>query len=294
MSRERGLPLSIGSSLLNSSNKEIPAPDNPETDPRPYALPALVDEGTAAPELLRLDLIDESLGGERPVIVALPPADIRPGRRFRVVYMQDGQNLFDPATSFAGDWQLGSTLAHHARVGLYVIVIAVYNGHERRLDEYSPFVDPIRGGGGAGRYLEFLTDRLKPLIDRTFPTLPGREFTSIAGSSLGGLFSLYAHFQRPDIFGSTAVLSPALWFADHAIHEYISDAPAVGGRIYLDAGSDEGPDELVDTRRLRDQLLARGYRLDDTLRYVEEEGAEHHESRWAARFRRALPFILGA
>jgi predicted alpha/beta superfamily hydrolase len=262
--------------------------------PQPHNLPSLLDEGSAAPELLHIDVSDEALGGERSVIVALPPAAVRTGQRFRVVYMQDGQNLFDPATSFAGDWQLGSTLAHHARVGLHVIVVAVYNGRERRLDEYTPFVDQIRGGGRAGEYLEFVTERLKPMIDETFPTLPGREFTSVAGSSLGGLFSLYAHFERPDVFGSSASLSPSLWFADHAIHEYISSAPAVGGRIYLDAGSEEGPDELVDTGRLRDQLLARGYRLDDTLRYVEEEGAEHHESRWAARFRRALPFILGA
>ena len=104
---------------------------------------------------------------------------------------------------------------------------------------------------------------------------------------------MYAHFRRPDIFGASAVLSPALWFADGAIHRYITEAPAVGGRIYLDVGIEEGPDELADVRRLRDQLIARGYRLDDTLRYVEEEGADHHESRWGGRFREALPFLLG-
>ena len=67
----------------------------------------------------------------------------------------------------------------------------------------------------------------------------------------------------------------------------------MGGRIYLDVGIEEGPDEVADVRRLRDQLIARGYRLDDTLRYVEEEGADHHESRWGGRFREALPFLLG-
>ena len=235
-----------------------------------------------------------ALGGERIVIVALPPAAARvTGRRFRVVYMHDGQNLFDPDTSFAGDWQLGPTLAHHARLGRYAIVVAVYNGRERRITEYTAFEDPVRGGGGADEYLTFLAETLKPLVDGRFPTLPGREFTSIAGSSLGGLLSLYAHFRRPDIFGASAVLSPSLWFADGAIHQYITHAPAVGGRIYLDVGIEEGPDEVADVRRLRDELVARGYRLDDTLRYVEEEGAEHHESRWGSRFRDALPFILG-
>ncbi len=235
-----------------------------------------------------------ALGGERDVIVALPPAAARvAGRRFRVVYMQDGQNLFDPDTSFAGDWALGPTLAHHARLGRHAIVVAVYNGLERRITEYTPFEDPVRAGGGADQYLAFLAGTLKPLVDRTFPTLPGREFTAIAGSSLGGLLSIYAHFRRPDIFGASAVLSPSLWFADGAIHQYITDAPAVGGRIYLDVGIEEGPDEVADVRRLRDQLVARGYRLDHTLRYVEEEGADHHESRWGDRFRDALPFILG-
>ena len=242
---------------------------------------------------MHLDVRDELLGADREVLVALPPVAIRDGRRFRVVYMQDGQNLFDPETSFAGDWQLGATLAHHAREGRHLIVVAIYNGRERRLAEYTPFVDPVRGGGGAEDYLTFLTETLKPLVDRSYPTLPGREFTSIAGSSLGGLLSAYAHFRRPDVFGASAVMSPSLWFADGAIHQYISEAPAVGGRIYLDVGIDEGPDEVADVRRLRDQLVDRGYRLDDTLRYVEEEGAEHHEARWARRFRDALPFILG-
>ena len=93
------------------------------------------------------------------MIVALPPVAARAaGRRFRVVYMHDGQNLFDRETSFAGDWQLGPTLAHHARLGTYFIVVAVYNGRERRVVEYTPFEDAVRGGGAADEYLNFLTD----------------------------------------------------------------------------------------------------------------------------------------
>ena len=283
------------SPLLHLPDADAPLRPTLPPEARPYPLPALDDEGADAPELLQLERVAHpALGGERDVIVALPPVAARAvGRRFRVVYMHDGQNLFDPDTSFAGDWQLGPTLAHHARLGTYFIVVAVYNGRDRRLAEYTPFEDPVSGGGAADDYLAFLTETLKPLVDARFPTLPGREFTSIAGSSLGGLLSIYAHFRRPDVFGSSAVMSPALWFADGAIHQYITDAPAVGGRIYLDVGIEEGPDELADVRRLRDQLIARGYRLDDTLRYVEEEGADHHESRWGGRFREALPFLLG-
>ena len=261
---------------------------------RPHVLPHLDDE-PEAPQLLRLEgLSAEALGGDREVLVALPPAPVLPGRRFPVVYMHDGQNLFDPETSYAGDWGVGGTLAHYARRGRYAIVVAVYNARERRIDEYGPFADVVRGGGGGERYLDFLTGALKPLVDRHFPTLPGREFTVIAGSSMGGLLSLYAHFRHPEVFGASGVLSPSLWFADGAIYDYIQRAPAVGGRIYLDVGTEEGDDELADARRLRDLLIERGYRLDANLRYVEDEGADHGESWWGPRLRAALPFLLGS
>jgi predicted alpha/beta superfamily hydrolase len=251
--------------------------------------------GADTPELVHLeDFSSPVLEGRRDVLVALPPHSVRPGRRFPVVYMHDGQNLFDPATSFAGDWGVGGTLEHHARQGRYAIVVAVYNGRERRRYEYSPFPDIVHGGGGGADYLDMLIGELKPRIDGAFPTLPGREFTAIAGSSLGGLLSLYALFERPEIFGAAGVLSPSLWFADNAVVEYISHAPAVGGRIYLDIGTEEGPDEVADARRLRDLLVRRGYRLDDTLRYFEDEGANHNESWWGPRLRAALPFLLGA
>jgi predicted alpha/beta superfamily hydrolase len=189
---------------------------------------------------------------------------------------------------------VGGTLAHYARKGRYAIVVAVYNARDRRIDEYGPFVDMVRGGGGGDTYLDFLAGGLKPLIDREFPTLPGREFTLMAGSSMGGLLSLYAHFRRPDVFGASGVLSPSLWFADGAIYDYIERAPAVGGRIYLDVGTEEGDDEVGDARRLRDLLIERGYRLDMNLRYVEDEGADHNESWWGPRLRAALPFLLGS
>lgn len=251
-------------------------------------------EAPDAPEVVHLtDFQSDVLEGQREVLVALPPREVREGRRFPVVYMHDGQNLFDPATSFAGDWGVGGTLEHHARQGRYAIVVAVYNGRERRRNEYAPFSDPAHGGGGGRAYLDMLVGELKPRIDAAFPTLPGREFTAIAGSSLGGLLSLYAHFERPETFGAAGVLSPSLWFADHAISEYIRHAPAVGGRIYLDIGTEEGQEGLADARRLRDLLVQRGYRLDETLRYFEDEGAGHSESRWGPRLRSALPFLLG-
>jgi predicted alpha/beta superfamily hydrolase len=247
------------------------------------------------PDVIHIsDFESPTLEGQRQVVVALPPEAVRAGKRFPVVYMHDGQNLFDPATSYAGDWGVGGTLEHHARRGRYAIVVAVYNGRERRQFEYSPFDDVVHGGGGGDRYLRMLIDELKPRIDAEFPTLPGREFTAIAGSSLGGLLSLCALFSRPETFGAAGVLSPSLWVAGNAVLEYIRHAPAVGGRIYLDIGTEEGPNQLANARKLRDLLVSRGYRLDDTLRYLEDEGADHNESWWGPRLKAALPFLLGA
>ena len=143
-------------------------------------------------------------------------------------------------------------------MGIEAIVVGIPNMGRRRRYEYSPFHDPVHGGGGGDRYLRFLCETLKPRIDAAFPTLRDRQSTAVAGSSLGGLISLYALFRRPETFGVAGALSPALWFAGGAIFDYLRRAPAPGGRIYLDIGTAEGDDELREARQLRDLLVERG------------------------------------
>jgi predicted alpha/beta superfamily hydrolase len=208
--------------------------------------------------------------------------------------MQDGQNLFDPTTSFAGDWGLQAGLDGLPGKGAKPIVVAIPNAGDDRIAEYSPFADSVAGGGLGDRYLEFVADTLKPIIDRDFRTNPGREGTGIAGSSMGGLISLYGYFRRPETFGFVAALSPSLWFADRAIFPFVETAPYIPGRIYLDIGTDEGSASLANARRMRDFLLEKGYREGLTLRWVEEAGAGHHEAVWGRRFKTAVPFLLTA
>src|SRR5437879_3681147 len=157
----------------------------------------------------------------RNLLVYTPASYARGDARYPVVYMQDGQNLFDPATSFEGDWGIRATLADLAQTGLEAIVVGIPHQGKRRPFEYSPFVDPVNGGGGGEQYLAFVVETVKPLVDRGFRTLRNRGQTVIAGSSLGGLISLYAFFRHPDVFGAAGVLSPALWFAGGAILRYI-------------------------------------------------------------------------
>jgi predicted alpha/beta superfamily hydrolase len=228
----------------------------------------------------------------RDVVVALPPSYPEGDRRYPVVYMHDGQNLFDPATSFAGDWDLLATLAEAARDGVEAIVVGIANKGRFRRYEYSPFRDETHGGGDGDRYLGFVADTVRPLVDAGFRTLPGPEHTAMAGSSLGGLISLYALYRRPELFGSAAALSPSVWFADGALLDLVADEPLPAGRIYLDLGTAEAPTLVDEVRRLRDLLEERGLTEGDRFRYVEDEDADHNETHWGRRFRQALPFLL--
>lgn len=246
------------------------------------------------------DVFSPELGNRRDLLVLLPPSWPREGRRWPVLYMQDGQNLFDAATSFAGEWGVDETMPALSEEGLEAIVVAIPNTGKDRLDEYSPFPDPGHGGGKGDAYLEFLVSRVKPIVDAEFPTDPSREATGILGSSMGGLISLYAFFRRPEVFGSCGALSPAFWFARGAIFETVRQSPRVPGRIYLDTGTREmgrarfwrGP-RRSSVAEMHALLRHKGYSDLADLRYFEEKGGEHNEAAWGRRLPAALRFLLG-
>jgi isoamylase len=233
------------------------------------------------------------LDNQRDVLVYLPPSYHSGRRSYPVLYMHDGQNLFDPDTSYAGDWGMGRILDAAASRGLEAIVVGVPNMAAERLDEYSPYADSTSGGGGRGlAYAAFLTGTLKPLVDRRFRTRQSREHTVIAGSSMGGLISLYALFRMPGTFGAAGVLSPSLWFAGGAIFSDIDRAAFTPARIYLDIGALEGAEHVANARRMRDLLVAKGYRPGRELRWLESRCGRHDERSWGRRFARALPWLL--
>ena len=232
------------------------------------------------------------LANTRDILVYLPESYDRTSRSYPVIYMHDGQNLFDPATSFAGDWGLLAHLAEASLQQVEPIIVAIPNVGEYRILEYSPFPDHKVGGGQGDRYLDFVIETVKPRIDESFRTIPGRGGTGIAGSSMGGLISLFGFFRRPEVFGYVGALSPSLWFAGGAIFPFVEAAPPVPGRIYLDIGTDEGAESLANARRMHQLLLRKGYREGRDLRWVEEAGAGHTEAVWGRRFKAALPFLL--
>jgi predicted alpha/beta superfamily hydrolase len=233
------------------------------------------------------------LGNARDLLVYLPPSYHDGDHRYPVIYMHDGQNLFDPATSFAGEWQVDQTLEQAAsEEGLEVIVVAIPNMGAERSNEYSPFLDPKHGGGKGELYLRFLVETVKPIIDADFRTRAERASTGVAGSSMGGVISLYAFFRYRHVFGFAGIMSPALWFADRAVLRWVERQPFAGGRLYIDVGMREGQKTVNDVLRLRDVLQTKGYRhLDDLLCVVDTAG-EHSERAWARRVKRELRFLL--
>jgi predicted alpha/beta superfamily hydrolase len=241
------------------------------------------------------DVFSPQLDNERELLISLPAHYSSHESRYPVIYMHDGQNLFDPALSFSGSWRVDLAMTAAARLGFEAIVVGVANTGASRLDEYGPFYEPALGAGGvADLYTDFLVDTLKPQIDDEFRTLPEPEQTGIAGSSMGGLVSLYAFFRAPSVFGFAGVMSPALWFGQREIYPFVEEAATVRGRILLDIGTREGGRSLPDVRRMRDLLVAKGFREGADLRYVEEEGARHTEAAWRRRFKKAVPWLLSA
>ncbi|HYT68477.1 MAG TPA: alpha/beta hydrolase-fold protein [Vicinamibacterales bacterium] len=233
------------------------------------------------------------LRNRRGVDVYLPASYSEGRRRYPTVYMQDGQNLSDPSIAFGGTtWRLDDGLYWLAQRGIEPIVVGLYNT-AGRLAEYSPFADPKHGGGDGDRYARFLIDTVKPRIDGEFRTRKDRDDSVIAGSSMGGLISLYTFFRRPSPFGRALVMSPSIWFGAGAILPFIERARTPRGKLYLDVGTSEGAETLNNARATNRVLRRKGYRREN-LWYLESEGARHSESDWAWRWPQALQFLLTA
>jgi predicted alpha/beta superfamily hydrolase len=234
---------------------------------------------------------------DRTVIVYLPPNyEAWPTQRFPVLYLHDGQNVFDQATSFGDEWRVDETAQTLITAGRIepIIVVGVYNTGEHRIDEYTPTHREDTGGGGhADDYGRMLTGDLKPFIDATYRTLADRDNTAMGGSSLGGLLTLHLGLRYPELFSKLAVMSPSVWWDDRVILREVEALPrSTGQRIWLDAGTREGDNVIPDARALRGALVEKGWVMGHDLMYVEARGGEHNERSWAKRIGPVLKFLF--
>jgi predicted alpha/beta superfamily hydrolase len=242
------------------------------------------------------------LSTRRDLIVYLPPGyDDSSRTRYPVLYLQDGQNLFDPQTAFGGnDWHAGITADELISNGSIppLMIVGIYNTGVRRISEYTPTRDPkLKKGGKAGRYAEMLAREIKPFIDTEYRSLKSARTTGVGGSSLGALAALHAGVSYPGVFGLLALMSPSVWWDNRVVLQ------TPGGfrsgsrpRIWLDVGTQEGdhPAQIVeDTRLLRAALETKGWREGDNLCYREFAGAAHNEGAWGERFGLVLKYLYG-
>ena len=232
----------------------------------------------------------------RRVWVYLPADYAATTRRYPVLYLQDGQNIFDEMTAFAGEWGVDETLDQLSASGQDLggcLVVAIDNGGPHRLDEYSPWRNPHNGRGGEGeQYVDFLVNTLKPYIDFHYRTLPGRAHTGVGGSSMGALISTYAALHYPAVFGRVGIFSPAYWFARQSLLTYISQhPPQPDTRFYLLSGAQEGPTMVPLMTAVRDALQSSGVPPNNLHLTVLPDG-QHAEWFWRREFAAAYRWLF--
>ncbi len=229
----------------------------------------------------------------RTIRLYLPPEYETSGKNYPVLYMHDGQNLFDEATSFAGEWKVDETLNNLFNENRMngIIVVGIDNDSSKRFDEYSPWRNDQYNAGSEGQaYIDFIVNTLKPWIDKNYRTLTGSENTAIAGSSMGGLISLYAGCKYPSVFSRLGIFSPAFWFAKDEMVAFIRSYPlSQNSRGYIDVGTEEGNDNHQKKAYLHDaeeiyQLLIDTGIPQNNINLIIDKGAKHNEVFWANRF----------
>jgi predicted alpha/beta superfamily hydrolase len=240
------------------------------------------------------------LQNDRDISVYVPPEyEEQPDRHFPVLYMHDGQNLFNPRTSFvAGQtWRIAESADAAIEAGEVepLIVVGIANTGEHRLAEYTPVRDLKLGGGDTDIYGRLITEELMPFIRTNYRILEGPAHTGMGGSSLGGLVTLYLGLKFSEIFGQLAVLSPSIWWSHKNIIGYVNEArPNRKPRIWLDIGNAEGQRATADADLLERRLRARGWRTDIDLHYEHIAGGTHDEAAWAKRVGPMLRFLFPA
>lgn len=212
------------------------------------------------------------------------PADYQTatGKRYPVIYMHDGQNLFDAARSSFGEWQADETIdSITAAIGRSAIVVGIDNDPVKRMNEYNPYSNQRFGTGEGDAYLSFITNTLKPYVDSNLRTLADAEHTAIAGSSMGGLISLYALIKHPETFGCAGIFSPAFWIAP-SIKDVVTQMRFPANTLfYFYAGeleSDEMVPDMLDVLHLIDTK-----RCCKTFLLTNSEG-QHNEKYWQKPF----------
>ncbi|MDN3638219.1 alpha/beta hydrolase-fold protein [Simiduia curdlanivorans] len=231
---------------------------------------------------------------ERRLRIYFPPGYENSNQHYPVLYMHDGQNLFDAASAYAGEWGIDETLNSLALThGLKLIVVGIDNGGDKRMTELNPFDHERFGASEADAYLDFIVEQVKPWVDQNYRSLSGREHTAIMGSSMGGLISHYAAIRHADVFSKAGIFSPAYWTAPAFTDFLIAHPVKQSQRLFLLMGEAEGGSMMADFEAMKVTLEAvRSSQPEITSLAISVAHAQHNELFWRSQFAPAALWLF--
>ncbi len=228
----------------------------------------------------------------RRIAALLPYNYYETDRRYPVLYLQDGQNLFDDYAPF-GNWAVDKKLALMAEKGQGdIIIVSIDHAEHERIAEFTPSMKTRLGSGDGKKYVRFLADTLKPFVDKKFRTLPDRDHTGIGGSSMGGLISIYAGLMYPEVYSRLMIFSPSLWVAPN-LHAQVDDFPdPYETRIYLYGGQKEGAGVVPAILRFKQAIEKQGLSDNVVFQLSIDPKGQHNEARWGEEFPKAVEWLF--
>jgi predicted alpha/beta superfamily hydrolase len=230
----------------------------------------------------------------RKIWLYLPPDYYTTTKAYPVLYMQDGQNLFDNATSFSGEWQVDETMNTLFQQGNYgAIVLGIDNGGAERLNEYSPWNNPSYGGGQGDLYSQFVAETLKPYIDLNYRTKPEPQYNAVLGSSMGALISSYIGAKYPNVFQKVGNFSSAYWFAKPQFINYITTNTQnyINSRMYFVSDTSESSSMVPDNNDVKNAFQNKQLSSSNTQTKYDSFGT-HTESYWRGEFAAAYLWLF--
>jgi predicted alpha/beta superfamily hydrolase len=230
------------------------------------------------------------LNCKRKIWLYLPLNYEKSNKKFPVIYMHDGQNLFDAKTSYTGEWNIDETLDS---LKANVIVVGIENGGDKRMEELTPFKNQKHGGGNANNYLNFIIETLKPFIDKNYRTKTSAKNTCLFGSSLGGLVSFYGALKYPEIFGKVGCFSPSFWFNRKEIFEIMNETKNFETKIYFLCGDNEGDEDMLkDLNNMEYLINSKRCQCKKLNKKVIIKDGQHNEKLWREGFENAYLWLF--
>ncbi|MEO9945267.1 alpha/beta hydrolase-fold protein [Paraglaciecola sp.] len=243
-------------------------------------------------QILPFQFVITGLDKQRTVRLYLPPSYRSSEKYYPVVYMHDGQNLFDNLTSDREEWQVDESLNALAKSKQFeVIVVAIDHGGEARMNELSPWENKRFGAAQGKEYMDFIVDVVKVYVDNNFRTKPERLYTAIMGAGMGGLISHYALLAYPEVFSKAGIFSPAYWYSPDVFAYSQFKKAKLDSRFYVVYGDAEGDGMIVDTDKMYRQLKSQGHPRDN-MKFRRVTDAEPGEKFWKAELSDAVTWLF--